>query len=76
MIASVGSVLAKSDCNISFMTVTRLGRGQDAIMALGIDSQPSQVCMLATALAASPVVDADFAVLSLGQLHWAALARH
>ena len=44
MIASVGSVLAKHGLNISFMTVTRMGRGQDAIMALGIDSQPSQAC--------------------------------
>ena len=43
MIASVGSVLAKHDLNISFMTVTRMGRGQDAIMAIGIDTQPSQV---------------------------------
>ena len=43
MIAAVGTVLAKHGLNISFMTVTRMGRGQDAVMALGIDSQPSQV---------------------------------
>lgn len=26
--------------NISFMTVSRTGRGRDAVMALGVDSQP------------------------------------
>ena len=43
LIAAVGNVLAKQNLNISFMTVTRTGRGQEAIMAIGIDEQPSQV---------------------------------
>ena len=43
LIAAVSTVLAKNSINISFMTVTRLGRGQDAIMAIGLDEKPSQV---------------------------------
>ena len=44
LIAAVGNILAQQNLNISFMTVTRTGRGQEAIMAIGIDEQPSQVC--------------------------------
>ena len=36
-------MLAKSSINISFMTVTRFGRGEDAIMAIGLDEKPSEV---------------------------------
>ena len=43
IIAAVSSVLAKGNVNISFMTLTRYGRGQDAIMALGLDDKPDQV---------------------------------
>ena len=43
LIAAVGTAMAKQNLNISFMTVTRTGQGQEAIMAIGLDDQPSQV---------------------------------
>ena len=40
IIAAVSAVLGEAGINISFMTVSRTGRGRDAVMALGVDSQP------------------------------------
>ena len=40
LIAGVSTILGRDDINISFMTVTRTGRGAEAIMAIGIDSRP------------------------------------
>ena len=40
IIASVSSELAKNNINISYMTVSRTGRGADAIMAIGVDGLP------------------------------------
>eukprot|EP01025_Chloroclados_australasicus_P038196 TRINITY_DN3914_c0_g1_i6.p1 TRINITY_DN3914_c0_g1~~TRINITY_DN3914_c0_g1_i6.p1 ORF type:complete len:251 (-),score=26.68 TRINITY_DN3914_c0_g1_i6:426-1133(-) len=42
VIASLSSLLGQSGINISFMTVARLARGQDAIMAAGVDTEPPQ----------------------------------
>ena len=41
MIGSVGSLLAKESVNISFMSVARQGPRTTAIMAIGVDEQPS-----------------------------------
>ena len=49
LIAAVCSVLAKAHINVSFMTVTRTGKGQDAIMAIGLDDKPDQVRVCACA---------------------------
>lgn len=40
IIAAVSAVLGEAGINISFMTVSRTGKGRDAVMALGVDSQP------------------------------------
>jgi len=40
IVASVTSLLAKDNVNISFMSVGRTGKNQEAIMAIGIDSEP------------------------------------
>ena len=40
IIAAVSAVLGEAGVNISFMTVSRTSRGRDAVMALGVDSQP------------------------------------
>ena len=40
IIAAVSAVLGEAGINISFMTGSRTGRGRDAVMALGVDSQP------------------------------------
>ena len=49
LIASVATKLAADEINVSFMTVGRLDKGSDAIMCIGVDSDPSQkvrsVCM-------------------------------
>ena len=41
MIGAVGSLLAKESVNISFMSVARQGPRTTAIMAIGVDEQPS-----------------------------------
>lgn len=41
IVGSVGMALAKGDINISFMTVCRTSRNEEAIMAIGIDDEPS-----------------------------------
>lgn len=40
IIASVSSELAASNINISSMTVSRVGKGTEAIMAIGVDGTP------------------------------------
>jgi predicted regulator of amino acid metabolism with ACT domain len=45
IVAGVSSVLAADNVNISFMTVGRTGKDQEAIMAIGIDSEPSAQCI-------------------------------
>lgn len=40
IIAAVSSLLGSAGINISYMTVSRTGRGQDAIMAIGVDAAP------------------------------------
>ena len=42
LIGAVGTQLATGGVNISFMTVARTGRGEEAIMAIGVDGNPSQ----------------------------------
>ena len=42
LIAAVAQLLAADNVNVSFMTVGRLGKGKDALMAIGIDSSPSK----------------------------------
>ncbi|GIL50756.1 hypothetical protein Vafri_6902 [Volvox africanus] len=41
IVGGVGMLLAKDQVNISFMTVSRAARDREAIMAIGIDSEPS-----------------------------------
>ena len=40
--AGVAGALAEGGVNVSYMTVTRTGRGLEAIMAIGIDGNPPQ----------------------------------
>ena len=40
IIAAVSSLLGTAGINISYMTVSRTGRGEDAIMAIGVDAAP------------------------------------
>jgi hypothetical protein len=37
IVAGISTLLAKDNCNISFMTVGRTGKNMEAIMAIGID---------------------------------------
>lgn len=41
LIAAVSTILAADKVNVAFMTCCRVGKGEDAIMAIGIDSLPS-----------------------------------
>jgi D-3-phosphoglycerate dehydrogenase len=41
IIAGVSSELATNNVNVSYMTVSRVGKGDQAIMAIGVDEQPS-----------------------------------
>jgi ACT domain/D-3-phosphoglycerate dehydrogenase intervening domain len=41
LIAAVASALAKDGVNVSFMTVGRIDKGSDAIMCIGVDSEPA-----------------------------------
>lgn len=41
IVGCVGMALAKGNINISFMTVCRTSRNEEAIMAIGIDDEPS-----------------------------------
>ena len=42
IIAGVAGVLCAGGVNISYMTVCRMGKGEDAIMAVGLDDRPSE----------------------------------
>ncbi len=45
IISGVSNVLASNKVNISYMTVCRTGRGEEAIMAIGVDEEPpAAVC--------------------------------
>jgi hypothetical protein len=45
IVGAVGTTLAKGNINISFMTVCRTTRNEEAIMAIGIDDEPTaEVC--------------------------------
>lgn len=41
LIAAIAAILAEANINVSFMTVCRSGKGQEAIMAIGVDDEPS-----------------------------------
>jgi hypothetical protein len=41
IVAGISTLLAQNGVNISFMTVCRTARNEDAIMAIGIDEEPS-----------------------------------
>lgn len=41
IIAAVSSELAQQNINVSYMTVCRVGKGTEAIMAIGVDGQPT-----------------------------------
>ncbi len=41
IVGRVGTALASGNINISFMTVCRTSRNEEAIMAIGIDDEPS-----------------------------------
>lgn len=40
-LVGVATALAEGGVNVSYMTVTRTGQGQEAIMAIGVDGTPS-----------------------------------
>lgn len=42
IVGNVGMALAKGNINISFMTVCRTTRNEEAIMAIGIDDEPTK----------------------------------
>lgn len=41
IVGTVGMALAKGNININFMTVCRTGKNVEAMMAIGIDDEPS-----------------------------------
>ena len=41
MIGAIGTILAKANCNISFMSVSRSAPRAQAVMAVGLDEEPS-----------------------------------
>ncbi len=45
MIGKVGSVLGEEDINISFMSVGRTSPRQHAVMAIGVDNEPSKTVL-------------------------------
>lgn len=49
IVSAVSTLLAKDDVNISFMTVGRTGKDKEAIMAIGIDSEPTPETVAAIA---------------------------
>ena len=42
MIGTVGSILGEENVNVSFMSVGRIAPGKQAVMAIGVDDQPSK----------------------------------
>ena len=53
MIGAVGTILAKDNVNISFMSVARQGPRTTAIMAIGVDDRPSQEALAAISAVAA-----------------------
>ena len=49
MIGAVGTLLAEDNVNISFMSVARKGPRTTAVMAIGVDEQPSDAALAAIA---------------------------
>nr|ACG25573.1 D-3-phosphoglycerate dehydrogenase [Zea mays] len=45
MIGSVGSVLGEENINVSFMSVGRIAPRKHAVMAIGVDEEPSKVTL-------------------------------
>ncbi|KAL9272773.1 D-3-phosphoglycerate dehydrogenase 1, chloroplastic-like protein [Drosera capensis] len=45
MIGRVGSILGEENVNVSFMSVGRIAPRKQAIMAIGVDDLPSNVCL-------------------------------
>jgi D-3-phosphoglycerate dehydrogenase len=45
IVGQIGMLLANDGVNINFMTVGRYARGQEALMAIGVDSDPSESTM-------------------------------
>jgi D-3-phosphoglycerate dehydrogenase len=45
MIGKVGSVLGEENINISFMSVGRISPRQHAVMAIGVDDEPSKAVL-------------------------------
>lgn len=42
LIGRVGKILGKHNVNINFMSVCRIGRRNQAIMAIGVDEEPDK----------------------------------
>ncbi|CAA7407353.1 unnamed protein product [Spirodela intermedia] len=42
MIGRVGNILGDDNVNVNYMSVGRIGHGQQAIMAIGVDEEPSK----------------------------------
>ena len=49
IIAAVSALLGDAGINISYMTVSRTGKGADAIMAIGVDAAPAAGVLAAVA---------------------------
>ncbi|XP_048337405.2 D-3-phosphoglycerate dehydrogenase 1, chloroplastic [Ziziphus jujuba] len=45
MIGNVGSILGEENVNVSFMSVGRIAPRKQAVMAIGVDEQPSKSCL-------------------------------
>jgi len=55
MIGAVGTLLAKDNVNVSYMSVARNGPRSQAVMAIGVDERPSPAAL--TAIAAVPAIE-------------------
>ena len=55
MIGTVGTLLARESVNISYMTVARTGPRKAAVMAIGVDEEPS--AKLLTEIRAVPAIE-------------------
>lgn len=62
MIGSVGSVLGEENVNVSFMSVGRIAPRKTAIMAIGVDEEPSKATL--TKIGEIPAIE-EFVFLKL-----------
>uniref|UniRef100_A0ACD5UVE8 Uncharacterized protein n=1 Tax=Avena sativa TaxID=4498 RepID=A0ACD5UVE8_AVESA len=62
MIGSVGSVLGEENVNVSFMSVGRIAPRKRAVMAIGVDEQPSKATL--TKIGEIPAIE-EFVFLKL-----------